>query len=581
MFVYPLLISSILNMDMITSFISQHPKYNFLHYLNSGQNGSRQNLTNQIILLEKQTKIPTIAMYVFTKIFDNKIWEIPTNELCQGLVILFGKLGIKKINELAAGNGLLSARLKYFATKMNYVLDIDTSDGTNKMFGKHPFTFVPVREMNIRCYDKSEPIIISWLHCQFEDELLKSIKKHKQDYIFLIGDYPDSGGYNNTHSRHFHSKITSYKYGYWYKVISFNQLSQMDYFINDKIRKDMFVDCRTCVTLYYRIDREYNVAHIVSAVDSVQYEYPNLFGNYMDKNKEYYDQDWTVIKSTDNTIKNYMKNDYQGLDSIIIDGLKPYAEDKFCFERVNMFRIKRTDFDDVMDLFPIGMLNRQSQWSLPGYRRSPLSATAIASAYDSDIDPYTPLKIISKMFEDTSKIENEFIEYGSAQENSEMIHLKFATQLYSMMMQVHLSIMMSEQPLIMMPEQSSDMIDPFLNIIEPYWHTPLIEQKVLRAVRFSGHRIIDFDNNVLCSENYLVGQDINQKLDKNIYFSKRSYIDYPFGESQYFRDIETVYNILKRQDKLTKKIDNNRIFITNYPKHNRNHKTISRRTRYH
>lgn len=575
-------------MDMITSFISQHPKYNFLHYLNRNQNGSRQNLTNQIILLEKQTKIPAIAMYVFTKIFDNKIWEIPTNELCQGLVILFGKLGIKKINELAAGNGLLSARLKYFATKMNYILDIDTSDGTNKMFGKHPFTFVPVKEMNIRCYDKSEPIIISWLHCQFEDELLKSIKKYKQDYIFLIGDYPDSGGYNNTHSRLFHSKITSYKYGYWYKVISFNQLSQMDYFINDKIRKDIFADCRTCVTLYYRIDREYNVAHVVSAVDSMQYEYPNLFGNYMDKNREYYDQDWTVLKSTDNTIKNYMKNDYQGLESIIIDGLKPYAEDKFYLEYINASRRKHTDFDDAMNLFPTNMLNEQSLWSLPGYRRSSLSATAMGSAYYSVYED--PLKIISRVFENTPKIENKFIEHGLAQENSvmthyqedsEMIHLKLATQLYSMLMQIHLQIMMSEQPLIMMPEQSSDMFDPFLNILEPYWNIPHIEQKVCRTFRFSEHSYIDFDNTIPYSKNYTVGWDTNQKLDKSVYFSKRNYIDYPFGQSQYFKDIETFYNILKRQDKLTKKIQNSRIFITNYPKHNRNHKTPSRRTRYH
>ncbi|AKI80548.1 hypothetical protein QJ850_gp151 [Acanthamoeba polyphaga mimivirus] len=552
---------------MITSFISQHPKYNFLYYLNSKQNGSRHNLTNQIILLEKQTKIPAIGMHIFTKIFDNKIWEIPTNELCQGLVILFGKLNIRKINELAAGNGLLSARLKYFATKMNYVLDIDTSDGTNKMFGKHPFTFVPVREMNIRCYDKSEPIIISWLHCQFEDELLKSIKKHKQDYIFLIGDYPDFEGYNNTHSRHFHSKITSYKYGYWYKIISFNQLSQMDYFVGDKIRKDIFVDCRTCVTLYYRIDREYNIAHIVNTIDSMQYEYPNLFGNYMDKNREYYDQDWTVLKSTDNIIKNYMENDYQGLDSIIIDGLKPYAEDKFYVERVNMLREKHSDFDDARDLIFMDMFNkpyRSSQWSIPKYRRftnysteSHLTSTAISSASDSVYDDSS--KIISKMFEDTSKIENEFIEYGLPQENSETTHLKFATQLYSMMMQIHLSIM-----------------------FEPFWNTSQIKQKICRVVRYSDHQYIySCDDMLFSSKDYLIKQNTIQEINKNVCFSNHSYIDHPFGQSQYFRDIETFYNILKREDKMTRKIQNRRIFITNYPKNNCNHKTLSKRTRYH
>nr|QZX42695.2 hypothetical protein [Mimivirus sp.] len=171
-------------MDLLQAFISQNPDNNFFHYLNEGDNGTKYNLTNQFILLEKMWNIPLSSLYLFTKMYDNRLWEFPTNELCEGLIYLFRELKITKINELAAGNGLLSARLKYYTNKLDYDLKISTSDGTLKQFGHHNFTYTNVKPLNIYTYNKSEPIIISWIHSLFENELLFSIKNCKQDYIF-------------------------------------------------------------------------------------------------------------------------------------------------------------------------------------------------------------------------------------------------------------------------------------------------------------------------------------------------------------------------------------------------------------
>ena len=94
-------------MELLEKFISQDINNNFLHYLNFKDNGSKKYITNQLIFLEKLFDIPYGNLFLFTKMFDNKVWEIPTNELSEGLVRLFDRLELTKINELAAGNGLL------------------------------------------------------------------------------------------------------------------------------------------------------------------------------------------------------------------------------------------------------------------------------------------------------------------------------------------------------------------------------------------------------------------------------------------------------------------------------------------
>ncbi|AGF84887.1 hypothetical protein QJ854_gp895 [Moumouvirus goulette] len=315
---------------MLGNFISQDPDNNFLHYLNHDDNGSKYNLTNQLIALEKVWDVPCGNMYLFTKMYENRIWEIPTNELCEGLIRIFDCLKIKKINELAAGNGFLSARLGYYAKKLDYELEIRTSDGTNKIFGNHPFTFTKVKDFNIRWFNKSEPIIISWIHSHFEDELLSVVEEYKNEYIFLIGQEPDNEDYSNNQSNIFEKKMFSY--GYSKITFEFKQVSQMDYYLHDHIRSDIYNENKTCVTFYFHQSKISNVWFVK---DLLTRNYPQLFGKYLRKNKEYYYQDKNLLDLSNKKINEYVSNDYQGLNPLLAKGLKNYMDTK---KRQNTFR---------------------------------------------------------------------------------------------------------------------------------------------------------------------------------------------------------------------------------------------------
>ncbi|AVG46729.1 hypothetical protein [Acanthamoeba polyphaga mimivirus] len=319
-----LLFINIINNKMLETFISQNPSYNFLHYLNRGDNGTKHNLTNQLISLENKWNVPCSAIYLFTKMFDNKVWEIPTNELCEGLIRLFRSLRINKINELAAGNGLLSARLNFFSNKMNHDLQISTSDGTSKVFGSHNFTYTKVNDSNVYDYNKSEPIIISWIHSLFEKELLYSVKKYRQDYIFLVGEHPDEDSYGSNHTHLFHNEMLSY--GYDFIILPFKQISQMDYFKHDKIKTNIYHDNRTCTTFYYRNDKKTAITKIIK---SLRKNHSNLFGNYLAKNKEYHHQDSQLVPISDEIVNSYIEKNYANLEPIYVFGLKNYLAQKF------------------------------------------------------------------------------------------------------------------------------------------------------------------------------------------------------------------------------------------------------------
>ncbi|AZL89655.1 hypothetical protein QKC54_gp0991 [Megavirus baoshan] len=310
-------------MDIINNFISQDPNNNFLHYLNHGDNGTKYSLTNQIIALEKELGIPCCGLYLFTKMFDNKIWEIPTNELCEGLIRIFNCLKINKINELAAGNGLLSARLKHYANILDQKIKISTSDGTTKMFGNHPFTYTKVKNLDIKYFNKSEPIIVSWIHSLFEDELLSIVEKYQNDYIFLIGEHPDENDYGNNHSKYFDEKICSF--GYHRMIYELKQMSQMDYYYADDIRADIYNENKTCVTFYYHRSK---ILDIWFVKDLLMKNYPKLFGTYLRKNKEYYDQDKILIDLSNKRIMDYSMDNFKDFNPIIANGFKNYLSIK-------------------------------------------------------------------------------------------------------------------------------------------------------------------------------------------------------------------------------------------------------------
>ncbi|AVG46749.1 hypothetical protein [Acanthamoeba polyphaga mimivirus] len=421
-------------MNIIDNFISQDPDNNFLNYLNHGDNGTKYSLTNQIIALEKELDIPCCGLYLFTKMFDNKIWEIPTNELCEGLIRLFDYLKINKINELAAGNGLLSARLKHYANILNYKLKISTSDGTNKMFGDHPFTYTKVKDLDIKYFDKSEPIVVSWIHNIFENELLSIVKKYENDYIFLIGEHPDVNDYGNNHSNYFDKEICSY--GYNSMIFEFKQMSQMDYYAADDIRTDKYTESKTCVTLYYHRSK---ILDIWFVKDLLMKNYPQLFGTYLRKNKEYYDQDKILIDLSNKKIMDHSLDNFENFNPILTKGFQDYwtiksgqnNPSRSCWSHKNPFGVSNrldsySHISKLSDsLKRLESMLFQTMFALLDAKLKQMENNILSLPCPSiNDDPYHKYSMINDLSLDKHLSSDESIAYGKTYENYLLAYYK-------------------------------------------------------------------------------------------------------------------------------------------------------------
>src|SRR5277367_3687034 len=100
-------------MDFATAIQSVDPKNNLLYYLI--RYGSKKKLDQLIVDLERANPNNPICFHAILTSGFNKLWELPTRELCLGLISLFKYLGIDTINELGAGMAMLSALLDHYA----------------------------------------------------------------------------------------------------------------------------------------------------------------------------------------------------------------------------------------------------------------------------------------------------------------------------------------------------------------------------------------------------------------------------------------------------------------------------------
>lgn len=302
---------------LLTALISTDPEKNLLHYLNTDDNGTKRNLTDELIKLEEYWEVPMSALFIFTRMFPNKIWEIPTNELCIGLIKLFEQLEIKKINELAAGSGLLSARLKYWAKSLQYSIKINASDA-HKFFQISSFKYTSVHNASIENCNNNDPLVISWVHYTVEKELSNLIFNNRPRYIFLVGTHPDSKNYGN-HTYNFHEVLLNF--GYEFVLIPFKQISQGDYYKHDKIRTDPYNQSKTCVTFYFQNDV---VNFVKNILKKFRKENVELFGEHLTKNFQYYEYDIKLMEQSMNIIQQYYSDPNAKIPKILMDGLYNY-----------------------------------------------------------------------------------------------------------------------------------------------------------------------------------------------------------------------------------------------------------------
>ena len=231
-------------MDAMTIFKDDRSK--ILDYLRNGDNGSYSNLKSLLIQFEKMDLFPEHYIFNLTLRDDKRgygFYEFPTNELCSSLASIFKYLNIKKLNEVAAGSGLLTARLRDFT-------DVQISPSDSKLFctSCNLKTFIEVHKINFRKINNSHTILISWLHADCENEFIEMINKNKPLHILHLGD--TAGGC--CYSDDFLTEMK--KSGYNHFIVPLKMISKADYFTYDKIRPKQGDSSRTALTLLSKED---------------------------------------------------------------------------------------------------------------------------------------------------------------------------------------------------------------------------------------------------------------------------------------------------------------------------------------
>lgn len=184
------------------------------------------------------------------------IYEVPTDELCKSLLGMIHHLGVRRVLEVGAGTGLLSARLKQVGgcipgeskSSSTLALNIETSDACDEKYGFGNVAKITYTEVARKTFEQitSDPLmkscrydpperrmglIISWLHSSSEESFLKMIGQIHPRYVWHIGTLDGEVCY----STKFLGVMAAQ--GYAHMVVYAKQLSQLDYFYYDKIRQ--------------------------------------------------------------------------------------------------------------------------------------------------------------------------------------------------------------------------------------------------------------------------------------------------------------------------------------------------------
>ena len=272
--------------NFIKAFRSTDRDYNFLHYLKN--NGSYRQLVEAIIREEKTDAQFNLSNFLTRDSqTPNKIYEIPTDELCHVLNTIFTRLGVKTIHEVGAGMGLLSARLH----DINHSLNIIASDKHENIFGiqHQSLTYCPVA--NIAFEDITDEtvdaIIISWLYSTFVDAFVDMITRCKTPLIIHVGEHDAS-----CYTEDFIPRMK--ELGYHVYILQIKQLSKVDYFERDLIRKKFPNSTRTCTTVFSKTPIDF----LDNPQSSIGSEY---FGNLLviSQHTGYYVQDICVSLNID------------------------------------------------------------------------------------------------------------------------------------------------------------------------------------------------------------------------------------------------------------------------------------------
>lgn len=223
-------------------------------------NGSKETLVAAMRKIEEMyPKEPCVLQHLLKNTDESNrgaVFELPTNELCLTLRNLFRFFGITRLLEVGAGSGILTARLLSYldpgvqieATDIN--ADIDDPqrrDHVDRMITRFEdccrIQYTRVRPLGFHeINEKNTPVLISWLCADYEGDFFNMVKQNMPSHVFLVGeDVPGS-----CQTPQFMADMAAL--GYDHCLLTPKQLSQLDYFVRDRIRQPS--DSRSLLSLF-------------------------------------------------------------------------------------------------------------------------------------------------------------------------------------------------------------------------------------------------------------------------------------------------------------------------------------------
>lgn len=224
-----------LNNDFLSNFFKCYLSKNtndFLDYLD--KNGNYYNLVKLFIELETYFDLEIAPLFIFTKFYDQKLWEIPSTELCTGLLKLLKFMNITVVDEICCGTGLLTARLKRLDSNLQITAydPVAESNNSNFFFSK-PLFYTNVEYGTIEKYLQKNCILVSWIHYEFMESFLELIIRNNTKIVISIGQDAHKNSVNITP---YFDKIMK-DLGFKKILIQFKQIAQIDYYLFDSIRQ--------------------------------------------------------------------------------------------------------------------------------------------------------------------------------------------------------------------------------------------------------------------------------------------------------------------------------------------------------
>jgi len=236
--------------------------------------------------------------------------ELPTDELCSALLILFQFLNVSVVHEVGAGTGLVAARLEdriksvTDAAAATNPVTIHASDNfswntpadgkTVRLDEDHIETYRPVEKCafrDVKC-GKDACIMVVWLPSTAEKSFYTDlVVAHAPKYVIHIGE--SDGG--SCYTEEFSHKMTVDS-GYIVHSIHAKQISQIDYFQRDRLRKA--TDSRTTITLWSRADNPPLTTEQLIKVCSGRDSAASNLGTYSPLTTAYVMQDLSVSVGT-------------------------------------------------------------------------------------------------------------------------------------------------------------------------------------------------------------------------------------------------------------------------------------------